>query len=278
MKYTQTFFKSVPKLYDFQGKFYICSFCKTSLSKDLLEKNLYVCYVCSYHFPICSHNRLDIFLDKKERNYLIHKKAVFNKMDFFEKKSYKEKICFAKTKTKKPESVISIQGNLYGVPVVASAFEFSFMGGSMGSSFGNQFLEVTNIAIKNKFPLVFFLSSGGARIQEGLFSLFQMSKVSILIGELKKSNIPYISVLLHPTMGGVLATLGMLGDVIIAEPHSLTGFSGKNIISKTVALKTSKEFQSSDHMMDYGSIDGVVDRKNIRDFIFRIISKLTKIK
>ena len=239
-----------------EGVWEKCKNCGTVLYREEISNNQYVCTNCDYHMRIGARERLNIFLKFKDS------------------KKYKDRISESQDSSNELDALITSKGMLYGVPVVVAAFEFSFMGGSMGSVVGEKFVRAVNEAIKDNSPLICFSASGGARMQESLVSLFQMSKTSSAISELRKKNLPYISVLTDPTMGGVSASLAMLGDILIAEPKALIGFAGPRVIEQTVRETLPEGFQRSEFLKDHGAIDMIIHRKNLRKEITNLIKLL----
>ena len=223
---------------------------------------------------IGARDRLNIFLDQDSQVEINTKLTSKDFLKFKDSKTYKDRISESQDSSNELDALITSKGMLYGVPVVVAAFEFSFMGGSMGSVVGEKFVRAVNEAIKDNSPLICFSASGGARMQESLVSLFQMSKTSSAISELRKKNLPYISVLTDPTMGGVSASLAMLGDILIAEPKALIGFAGPRVIEQTVRETLPEGFQRSEFLKDHGAIDMIIHRKNLRKEITNLIKLL----
>ena len=197
-----------------------------------------------------------------------------DRLKFKDLKKYKERLSNAQQETDEKEALVVLRGQIYGIPLVAAAFEYNFIGGSMGAVVGERFVRAVNAAIEQQIPLVCFSASGGARMQEALISLMQMSKVSAALARLAEHRIPYISILTDPTMGGVNASLAMLGDIIIAEPKALIGFSGPRVIEQTIRQKLPEGFQRSEFLLDHGAIDMIVDRRQLRERIAGILAKL----
>ena len=260
--------RSVP-----EGVWIKCPRCDAQLYRNELERNLQVCPKCDHHMRIGARRRLDIFLDPDSQQELSADLEPEDPLKFRDSKRYRERITLAQKKTGEKDALVSTTGTLYGRPVVVCAFEFSFMGGSMGSVVGERFARAANHATENKMPLISFAASGGARMQEALFSLFQMAKTAAALARLGDMNVPYISVLTDPTTGGVSASLAMLGDVNIAEPFALIGFAGPRVIEQTVGQKLPEGFQRSEFLLDHGAVDMIIDRRQMRDQIADLLAK-----
>jgi len=258
-----------------EGVWTKCEKCSAVLYRPELERNTEVCPKCSHHARMGARKRLEIFLDPTPRVELANDIESVDRLKFRDTKKYKDRIVAAQKNTGEKEALIVIQGQLIGMPIVACAFNFAFMGGSMGAAVGERFVQAVNAAMQQRIPLVCFVASGGARMQESLFSLFQMAKTSAALAKLSALGIPYISVLTDPTMGGVSASLAMLGDVIIAEPNSLVGFAGPRVIEQTVRQTLPEGFQRSEFLLEHGHIDMIVDRRAMRERIAGILAKLT---
>jgi acetyl-CoA carboxylase carboxyl transferase subunit beta len=252
-----------------------CPGCDAILYAAELQKNIGVCPKCGFHTRIKARFRLEQFLDPSIQMELAADVGPVDRLKFKDTKKYKDRIIAAQKKTGEKDALIVIQGELYGMPIVASAFEFDFIGGSMGSAVGERFVQAATAALESRIPLVNFATSGGARMQEGLISLFQMAKTSAALAKLSKQGIPYISVLTDPTTGGVSASLATLGDIIIAEPKALIGFAGPRVIEQTVREKLPEGFQRSEFLLEHGAIDLIVDRRDLRPRIAKLIAKLT---
>jgi len=260
--------RSVP-----EGVWIKCPRCDAQLYRNELERNLQVCPKCDHHMRIGARRRLDIFLDPDSQQELSADLEPEDPLKFRDSKRYRERITLAQKKTGEKDALVSTTGTLFGRPVVVCAFEFSFMGGSMGSVVGERFSRAANHATENKMPLISFAASGGARMQEALFSLFQMAKTAAALARLGDMNVPYISVLTDPTTGGVSASLGMLGDVNIAEPFALIGFAGPRVIEQTVRQTLPEGFQRSEFLLDHGAVDMIIDRRQMRDQIADLLAK-----
>jgi acetyl-CoA carboxylase carboxyl transferase subunit beta len=223
---------------------------------------------------IGARRRLDIFLDEEGRQELAMEVEPIDRLKFKDLKKYKDRLSSAQKKTGEKDALIAMQGQLKQMPVVAVAFEFGFHGGSMGYAVGEKFTRAANIALEQGVPLVCFAASGGARMQEALISLMQMAKTSAVLEKLKTSSIPYISIMTDPIYGGVSASLAVLGDINIAEPYARAGFAGPNIIEQTIRQKLPPGFQRSEFLLEHGAIDMIVARKDMRDTVARLLSKL----
>ena len=265
---TESRSKSVP-----EGVWIKCGRCDAQLYRNELERNLQVCPKCEYHMRIGARKRLEFFLDPESQKEMWAGLQPEDPLKFRDSKRYRDRIVAAQKKTGESDALVSVTGTLFGSPVVACAFEFSFMGGSMGSVVGERFARAARYAADNNMPLISFSASGGARMQEALFSLFQMAKTSAALANLGGKGIPFISVLTDPTTGGVSASLAMLGDVNIAEPGALIGFAGPRVIEQTVRERLPEGFQRSEFLLDHGAIDMIVDRRKLRDEIGDLLAK-----
>ncbi|MCH7830338.1 MAG: acetyl-CoA carboxylase carboxyltransferase subunit beta [Proteobacteria bacterium] len=261
--------KSVP-----EGVWIKCTRCDAQLYRNELERNLQVCPKCDYHMRISARKRLDYFLDPESQSEFAGNLEPKDPLKFKDTIRYRDRLIAAQKKTGERDAMVSVTGTLTGRPVVVCAFDFSFMGGSMGSVVGERFARAARHAAGNDIPLISFSASGGARMQEALFSLLQMAKTSAALASLGAKSIPFISVLTDPTMGGVSASLAMLGDVNIAEPGALIGFAGPRVIEQTVAVRLPEGFQRSEFLLDHGAIDMIVDRRKLRDEIAALLAKL----
>jgi len=260
--------RSVP-----EGVWIKCPKCDAQLYRNELERNLQVCPKCEHHLRIGARQRLDFFLDPESQQELSGNLEPLDPLKFRDSKRYRDRIVLAQKKTGEKDALVTVSGSLHGRPVVACAFEFGFMGGSMGSVVGERFKRAANYAAENKMPLISFAASGGARMQEALFSLLQMAKTSAALANLGSKGVPYISVLTDPTTGGVSASLAMLGDVNIAEPNALIGFAGPRVIEQTVRQKLPEGFQRSEFLLDHGAVDMIVDRREMRAQIADLLAK-----
>ncbi|MDX2412520.1 MAG: acetyl-CoA carboxylase, carboxyltransferase subunit beta [Woeseiaceae bacterium] len=261
--------RSVP-----EGVWIKCQNCDAQLYRNELERNLHVCPKCDYHMRIGARQRLQFFLDPDSQEELSAGLEPQDPLKFRDSKRYRDRVTIAQKKTGEKDALVSVTGTLLGRPVVACAFEFGFMGGSMGSVVGERFARAAHHAADNNMPLISFAASGGARMQEALFSLLQMAKTSAALARLGAKGVPYISVLTDPTTGGVSASLAMLGDVNIGEPNALIGFAGPRVIEQTVGQKLPEGFQRSEFLLDHGAIDMIVDRRQMRIQVADLVAKL----
>ena len=252
-----------------------CGSCQAVLYKTELEKLQEVCPKCDHHMKIGARIRLESFLDEEYRKEIGSHIKPMDVLKFRDSKRYKDRLSQAKKNTGESDALIAMSGNLKGLSVVACAFEFGFMGGSMGSVVGEKFVLAVEKAIELNASLVCFSSSGGARMQEALFSLMQMAKTAAALASFRKHKLPFISVMTNPTTGGVSASLASLGDINIAEPNALIGFAGPRVIEQTVREKLPEGFQRSEFLLEHGDIDMIVDRRQLRARISEIISILT---
>ncbi len=262
--------KTVP-----EGLWSQCPSCHAILYRAELERNASVCPKCDYHHRISARRRLDLFLDEQDREEIGAALQPIDVIKFRDSKKYKDRIAQAQKNTEENDALIAMKGKLKDMPVVATAFEFSFMGGSMGSVVGERFVRAAAAAEAASIPLVCFSASGGARMQEALISLMQMAKTSAALASLSAKGIPFISVLTDPTMGGVSASLAMLGDINIGEPKALIGFAGPRVIEQTVRETLPEGFQRSEFLLDHGAIDMIVDRREMRDRLHSLLSMLS---
>ena len=258
-----------------EGLWHKCPTCQTVLYKTDLEKNLEVCSNCGYHNRISARFRLDMLLDTINQIELGSKIKPTDPLKFKDTKSYKDRLASTQKELGENDALIVIEGKIESIPVVIAAFEFGFMGGSMGSVVGEKFVLAVNAAIENKSPFICIAASGGARMQEGLLSLMQMSKTSAVLTKLAASKLPFISILTDPTMGGVSASFAMLGDIIIAEPKALIGFAGPRVIESTVREKLPDGFQRAEFLLEHGAIDFIVDRRQMRKTLVGLITHLS---
>ena len=259
-----------------EGVWIKCPKCDAQLYRAELERNLKVCPKCNYHMRITARNRLNYFFDEGTSQELFNNIESIDPLKFRDTKKYRERVSLAQKKTSEKEALLVMSGKVLDIELMACAFEFQFMGGSMGSVVGERFYQAINHCIESQMPLVSFACSGGARMQEGLFSLFQMAKTAAAITKLDASKLPYVSVLTDPTTGGVSASLAMLGDINIAEPKALIGFAGPRVIEQTVGQKLPEGFQRSEFLLEHGAIDMIVDRREMREQIASLISHLQR--
>jgi acetyl-CoA carboxylase carboxyl transferase subunit beta len=258
-----------------EGVWAKCPACSAILYRAELERNLEVCPRCGHHNRLTARRRLDTFLDPEPREEIGSEIASDDPLKFKDLKKYKERLSAAQKQTAESEALVVIRGRLEGLDVVAAAFEFGFMGGSMGSVVGERFVRGIDAALRNGAAVVSFAASGGARMQESLFSLMQMAKTSTALGRLQERSLPFISVMTDPTMGGVSASLAMLGDLNLAEPNALIGFAGPRVIEQTVREKLPEGFQRSEFLLEHGALDMILDRREMRDRIADLIAMLT---
>jgi acetyl-CoA carboxylase carboxyl transferase subunit beta len=254
-----------------EGIFVKCLECDNPLYRRELIESLQVCTHCAYHFRYPARERLDSFFDDGKYEKLDEDVTSADPLEFVDSKPYKERIKDAQKKSGLPEAIVSGKGTVGGHPVYAGAMAMEFIGGSMGSAVGEKITRLIERAIETRGAVVIFSASGGARMQEGTFSLMQMAKISAALARLHEAGLPFISVLTDPTTGGVTASFAMLGDVIIAEPKALIGFAGPRVIEQTIRQKLPKGFQRSEFLLEHGMVDMVVDRREIRDRIIRLL-------
>ncbi|WP_068545658.1 acetyl-CoA carboxylase, carboxyltransferase subunit beta [Thalassotalea crassostreae] len=256
-----------------EGVWSKCTACGAVLYKAELERQLGVCPKCDHHMRLNARTRLDSFLDKSEKVEIGAELEPQDKLKFKDSKRYKDRIAAAQKATGEKDALVALRGELNGIPVVAVAFEFSFLGGSMASVVGARFVKAAEECLKHDLPLVCFSASGGARMQEALMSLMQMAKTSAALAKMSEKGLPFISVLTDPTMGGVSASLAMLGDINVGEPKALIGFAGPRVIEQTVREKLPEGFQRSEFLLEHGAIDMIVDRREMRSTLSRMIAK-----
>lgn len=264
--------KTVP-----EGLWSKCPKCDSVLYRTDLEENAEVCPKCEYHNRISARDRLHLLLDEAGRTEIGADVQPLDPLKFKDSKKYADRLKSTQSEVGETDSLIVMQGSIKSVPVVAAAFEFKFMGGSMGSVVGERFVRGVEAAIKNKSAFICISASGGARMQEGLFSLMQMAKTSAALTKLSQAGLPYISVLTDPTMGGVSASFAMLGDVIVAEPQALIGFAGPRVIEQTVRETLPDGFQRAEFLVDHGAVDLIIDRRQMRDKLSAMIASLMKL-
>ncbi|HCH1566346.1 acetyl-CoA carboxylase, carboxyltransferase subunit beta [Vibrio parahaemolyticus] len=258
-----------------EGVWTKCPSCDQVLYRIALKENLEVCPKCQHHLRMSARHRLDSFLDKGERIELASEYEPKDLLNFKDKKRYKERLALSQKSTGEKDALVVMKGELLGLPIVACAFEFSFMAGSMGSVVGARFVDAVNTAIEENCGLVCFSACGGARMQESLMALMQMAKTSAALDRLSNARLPYISVLTDQTFGGVSASLAMLGDINIGEPEARIGFAGRRVIEQTVREKLPDGFQQSEFLLEHGALDMIVQRHDMRARIGGLIAKLT---
>ena len=257
-----------------EGLWQTCSGCNKVLYVPELEASLYVCPKCDHHIRIGARKRLDLFLDSENQIEIASNVSPTDWLKFKDTKRYRDRITEAESNSDENEAIVVKQGTLLKLPLVAAAFEFRFMGGSMGSVVGQKFVEGVNQALNNQLPFVCFSTSGGARMQESLVSLYQMAKTSAVLQKLKEAGQPYISIMIDPIYGGVAASLAMLGDINIAEPKALVGFTGPRVIEQTLKVQLPEGFQRSEFLLDHGAIDMIVHRKDLQSTVHRLLLNL----
>jgi len=257
-----------------EGLWTKCPSCSAVLYRAEMERNLEVCPKCGYHNRIDARRRLDLFLDPEPREEIAAELEPSDPLKFKDSKRYRERISAAQKKTGEKDALVVLRGQLKGRDLVAAAFEFGFMGGSMGSVVGERFVRGVNVAIERRCPMVCFAASGGARMQESLFSLFQMAKTSAALKRMSGRGLPFVSVMTDPTMGGVSASFAMLGDLNVGEPGALIGFAGPRVIQQTVRETLPEGFQRSEFLLEHGAIDMIIDRREMRDRLANLLSML----
>ncbi|MEN8168492.1 MAG: acetyl-CoA carboxylase, carboxyltransferase subunit beta [Pseudomonadota bacterium] len=255
-----------------EGLWTKCPGCNAILYRAEMERNLDVCPKCNHHNRISARRRLETFLDLDLQEEIGKNLESVDPLKFKDSKKYKDRVSQAQKSSGEKDALVVMRGQLKGMDLVVAAFEFSFMGGSMGSVVGERFVRAVSVALERHIPLVCFSASGGARMQESLFSLMQMAKTSAALERLQKRGLPFISVMTDPTMGGVSASFAMLGDVNVAEPNALIGFAGPRVIEQTVREKLPEGFQRSEFLLDHGAVDMIIDRRDMRDRIADLLS------
>jgi acetyl-CoA carboxylase carboxyl transferase subunit beta len=264
--------RSVP-----EGLWIKCPACDAQLYRAELERNLYVCPKCSHHMRVGARERLEHFLDSASTEEIGAAISPEDPLKFRDSKRYRDRLAQAQKATEENDALVVLTGTLHALPIVAAAFEFQFLGGSMGSVVGERFKRGVDRCISERRPLVCFSASGGARMQEGLYSLLQMAKTAAALSTLAQAHLPFISVLTDPTTGGVSASLALLGDLNIAEPRALIGFAGPRVIQQTVRETLPEGFQRSEFLLEHGAIDMIVDRREMRDRIAAMLRLLLKL-
>lgn len=259
------------------GVWHKCPSCEAALYKPELEKNLDVCPKCDHHMRISARTRLGIFLDKEGRTEIAADLEPVDRIKFRDSKKYKDRLVAAQKQTGEKDALVALSGTLEDMPVVAVAFEFAFMGGSMGAIVGERFVQAANVALEQRCPLICFSASGGARMQEALISLMQMAKTSAVIARLREEGIPFVSALTDPVYGGVSASLAMLGDIIVAEPKALIGFAGPRVIEQTVREKLPEGFQRSEFLLEHGAIDMIIPRAELRPRVASVLRQFMNV-
>jgi acetyl-CoA carboxylase carboxyl transferase subunit beta len=259
-----------------EGLWEKCDKCGTALYGPELERNLRVCPKCSHHMAIGARERLASFLDEEGGEEIGAELGPIDALHFKDQKKYADRIKSSQKATGERDALVSVQGKLHGRDICVSAFEFKFMGGSMGSVVGERFTLAAERALEVGCPMVCFSATGGARMQESLFSLMQMAKTSAALGRLRAAGLPFVSVLTHPTTGGVSASLGMLGDLNVAEPQALIGFAGPRVIEQTVRETLPEGFQRSEFLVEHGAVDLIIDRRQMRDRLASLLALMMR--
>ncbi|MDE2196429.1 MAG: acetyl-CoA carboxylase carboxyltransferase subunit beta [Gammaproteobacteria bacterium] len=268
---TRTTRRSIP-----EGLWTKCEECNSVLYRAEVERNLFVCPKCGHHMRLTARQRLDAFLDPGTGVEVGASVEPVDILRFRDSKKYKDRLAVAQRATGEKDALVAMKGRLKGMRVVACAFEFKFMGGSMGAVVGERFVRAVNAALEDGSPLVCFSASGGARMQEALISLMQMAKTSAALARLSRRGIPFISVMTDPTTGGVSASLAMLGDVNVAEPKALIGFAGPRVIEQTVRETLPEGFQRSEFLLEHGTVDMIIDRREMRDRLATLVALLSR--
>ncbi|MCF6218835.1 MAG: acetyl-CoA carboxylase, carboxyltransferase subunit beta [Gammaproteobacteria bacterium] len=258
-----------------EGVWVKCGECDDVLYRPELERSLNVCPKCDHHMRLTGRKRLEVFLDEAGREEIAADMSPVDVLKFKDSKKYKDRISQYQKSSGEKDAMIVMQGTLKGLPVVSAAFDFSFMGGSMGSVVGEKFTRAANIALEKNIPFVCFSASGGARMQEALFSLMQMAKTSAVLAKMREQGTPFVSVMTDPTMGGVSASFAMLGDLNVAEPKALIGFAGPRVIEQTVRQTLPEGFQRSEFLLEHGGLDMIIHRHQLRDRLANALSLLT---
>ncbi len=259
-----------------EGLWSKCAACEAVLYRTDLEKNLFVCPKCSHHDRLSARDRLDVLLDVEGRFEIGAEVLPVDTLKFRDSRRYAERLDEARKETEEEDALVVMQGSIKAVPLVVAAFEFRFLGGSMGSVVGERFVRGVQICVEQKLPFVCITASGGARMQEGLLSLMQMAKTCAALTQLSAEQLPFISILTDPTMGGVSASFAMIGDVVIAEPGALIGFAGPRVIEQTVRETLPEGFQRSEFLLEHGAIDMIVDRREMRDKVASLVTLLLR--
>lgn len=258
-----------------EGLWKKCPKCAAFLYRPELERNSEVCPKCEHHFRLPARRRLDNFLDADGREEIAAELEPHDRLKFKDTKRYKDRLGQNQKATGEKDALVAMKGQVHGLPIACVAFEFNFMGGSMGVVVGEKFVQACNVAMAERIPLVCFAASGGARMQEAILSLMQMSKTAAALERMKQQGVPFISVLTDPVFGGVSASLAMLGDLNVAEPNALIGFAGPRVIEQTVREKLPEGFQRSEFLLEHGAIDMIIARGDMRERLARILAKLS---
>ena len=259
-----------------EGLWVKCDACETVLYKTDLDGNVNVCPKCGHHHRIGARERLNAFLDDEGRYEVAQEVVPVDALKFKDSKKYPDRIKEAMESTGETDALVVMGGSVMSMPVVAACFEFDFMGGSMGSVVGERFVRGVQTAVEQRLPFICVTASGGARMQEGLFSLMQMAKTTAALTKLSDAGLPFISILTDPTMGGVSASFAFIGDIVIAEPGALIGFAGPRVIEQTVRQKLPEGFQRAEFLLEKGAVDLIVDRREMRDKLVRLLTMLQR--
>ena len=257
-----------------EGLWVKCSACEAVLYRTELENNLYVCPKCGHHSRVAARERIEQLLDPEGRFEIGSEVVPIDSLKFKDQKKYPDRLAAALEDTGETDALVVMQGSIKSVPLVLAAFEFEFMGGSMGSVVGERFVRGVRVAYENRVPFVCISASGGARMQEGVSSLFQMAKTTAVLQELNKARLPFVSIITDPTMGGVSASFVFVADIVIAEPGALIGFAGPRVIEQTVREKLPEGFQRAEFIMEKGALDLIIDRRQLRDELARLLALL----
>lgn len=260
-----------------EGLWSKCPACEAVLYATDLESNLQVCPKCGHHHRLKARQRLDILLDLEGRQEIGAEVLPTDSLKFKDSKTYPARLKDASESSGESDSMVVMQGSIKTLPVVVACFEFDFMGGSMGSVLGERFVRGVRVALEQNIPFICITASGGARMQEGLFSLMQMAKTTAALSKLSEAGLPFLSILTDPTMGGVSASFAFVGDVVIAEPGALIGFAGPRVIEQTVREKLPEGFQRSEFLLEKGAVDMIVDRREMRDRVAQLLALLQKL-
>jgi acetyl-CoA carboxylase carboxyl transferase subunit beta len=259
-----------------EGLWVKCPACEAVLYRTDLENNLFVCPKCGHHQRVAARDRIEQLLDPEGRFEIGSEVVPIDSLKFKDQKKYPDRLAAALEETGETDALIVMQGSVKSVPLVLAAFEFEFMGGSMGSVVGERFARGVRVAYENRVPFVCVSASGGARMQEGVNSLFQMAKTTAVLQELNKARLPFVTILTDPTMGGVSASFAFVADLVLAEPGALIGFAGPRVIEQTVREKLPEGFQRAEFLMEKGALDLIVDRRQLRDELARLLALLTR--
>jgi acetyl-CoA carboxylase carboxyl transferase subunit beta len=259
-----------------EGLWVKCASCEATLYRTDLEKNLLVCPKCNYHNRVTSRERIEQLLDVEGRFEIGLEVVPIDSLKFKDTKKYPERLEIALEETGETDALVVMQGSVRSVPLVLAVFEFNFMGGSMGSVVGERFARGVRVAFENRLPFVCVSASGGARMQEGVNSLFQMAKTTAVLQELTRAKLPFVSILTDPTMGGVSASFAFVADLVLAEPGALIGFAGPRVIEQTVRETLPEGFQRAEFLIEKGALDLIIDRRNLRDELARLLALLTR--